>query len=114
MDSFYGTIDFTKLCRIWKEHRELFRSVQFNDGEHFILNMDFKERFRPDNFGHTHMLYVPCKQEQRRPNLDYYIGSRFKRSQFTDESKFSKTSTPQDSREPSVTQTGKDSDEFPF
>ena len=37
---FLGQLDFTLLCRLWKEHKELFQMVDFKDGKHAIIKFD--------------------------------------------------------------------------
>ena len=41
MENFFlGQLDFTLLCRLWKEHKELFQMVDFKDGKHAIIKFD--------------------------------------------------------------------------
>lgn len=37
---FLGQLDFTLLCHLWKEHKELFEMVDFKDGKHAIIKFD--------------------------------------------------------------------------
>lgn len=37
---FLEQLDFTLLCRLWKEHKELFQMVDFKDGKHAIIKFD--------------------------------------------------------------------------
>lgn len=77
---FFGQIDFTVLCRLWKQHKELFKMVQFKDGEHAVLNCNFNERQQPDEHGNTHYLQAACKKADRKEGVNYYIGNQFKPS----------------------------------
>lgn len=77
---FYGQVDFTLLCRLWREHKELFKMVQFKDGQHAMLNANFNERQEPDEHGNTHYLQAACKKTDRKEGLNYYIGNQFKPS----------------------------------
>lgn len=78
---FYGQLDFTVLCRLWKQHRELFKMVQFKDGQHAMLNANFNERQQTDEHGNTHYLQAACKKAERKDGVNYYIGNSFKPSQ---------------------------------
>lgn len=77
----YGKLDFTNLCRLWKEHRELFQMVDFKDGKHALLKVNFNERQQPDEHGNTHYLKANCKASEQKEGLNYYISSGFKPSQ---------------------------------
>ena len=78
---FYGQLDFTLLCRLWKEHKDLFQMVDFKDGKHALLKVNFNERQQPDEHGNTHYLQAACKKADRKEGVNYYIGSSFKPSQ---------------------------------
>lgn len=78
---YYGQLDFTKLCRLWRGHKELFTMVDFKDGKHAMLKVNFNERQQADDHGNTHYMQAACKKDQRKDGLDYYIGSQFKPSQ---------------------------------
>ena len=83
MASYSGTIDFTLLCRIWKEHKELFNMAEFRDGtQHALIYATLHERKEPDEKGNTHYLQVDCKKDSRKEGVNYYIGSRFKPKDF--------------------------------
>lgn len=101
---FYGQLDFTKLCRLWKNHRELFQMVDFKDGQHAILKCNFNERQQPDEHGNTHYLQANCKKEERKEGLNYYIGDQFKPSK----------SNQQTQPAPAPQQTQADDDALPF
>lgn len=77
---FYGKIDFTKICRLWRDHKELFEMVNFQDGAHALLKCNFNERQQPDEHGNTHYLQAACKKEERKEGLNYYIGDSFRPS----------------------------------
>lgn len=81
MASYYGKLDFTKLCRLWRDHKEIFEMVNFQDGTHALLKCNFNERQQPDEHGNTHYLQAACKKEERRDGLNYYIGDSFRPSQ---------------------------------
>lgn len=81
MASYYGKLDFTKLCRLWKDHKELFDMVDFKDGKHALLKVNFNERQQADEHGNTHYLQANCKKDQRKEGLDYFVGSSFRPSQ---------------------------------
>lgn len=103
---FYGQIDFTVLCRLWKQHKELFKMVQFKDGEHAVLNCNFNERKEPDEHGNTHYLQAACKKADRRENVNYYVGNSFKPSQ---------NSQQQPARQqPQQQEQAENSDDLPF
>lgn len=78
---FYGSIDFTVLCRLWRQHKELFRMVEFKDGQHALLNVNFNERQQPDEYGNTHYLKANCKKAEQREGVNYYLSNGFKPSQ---------------------------------
>lgn len=78
---FYGRIDFTKICRLWRDHKELFEMVNFQDGQHALLKCNFNERQQPDDHGNTHYLQASCKKDERKEGLNYYIGDSFRPSQ---------------------------------
>lgn len=72
---FYGQIDFSLLCRLWRDHKELFQMVDFKDGKHAILKTNFNERQQPDDHGNTHYLQAACKKDERKDGLSYYLGN---------------------------------------
>lgn len=78
---FFGSIDFTKICRLWRDHKELFQMVEFKDGQHALLKCNFNERQQPDEHGNTHYLQAACKKDERREGVNYYIGDSFRPSQ---------------------------------
>ena len=80
-NSYYGKLDFTKLCRLWRGHKELFEMVNFQDGPHALLKCNFNARQQPDDHGNTHYLQANCKKADQREGLNYYIGDSFKPSQ---------------------------------
>ena len=78
---YFGQLDFTLLCRLWKNHKELFQMVTFKDGEHAVLKVNFNERQQPDEHGNTHYLKASCNKAKQKEGVNYYIGSSFKPSQ---------------------------------
>lgn len=82
MASYSGQIDFTVLCRLWKQHKELFNMVTFKDGEHALLYVTLHERKEPDEKGNTHYLTADCKKDDRKDGVNYYVGSRFKQKDY--------------------------------
>lgn len=78
---FFGKIDFTVLCRLWKNHKELFEMIDFKDGKHALLKCNFNERQQPDEHGNTHYLQAACKKAERKEGVNYYVGNSFKPSQ---------------------------------
>lgn len=76
--SYIGELDFTLLCRLWKDHKELFQMVNFKDGQHALLKVNFNARKQVDEKGHTHYLAAKCKQSDRKDGVNYFIGSNFK------------------------------------
>ena len=72
---FFGQLDFTLLCRLWKEHKELFQMVDFKDGKHAVLKTNFNERQQADDHGNTHYLQAACKKDERKQGLNYYLGN---------------------------------------
>lgn len=78
---YFGQLDFTLLCRLWKDHKELFQMVTFKDGEHAVLKVNFNERQQPDEHGNTHYLKASCNKAKQKEGVNYYIGSSFKPSQ---------------------------------
>lgn len=72
---YYGQLDFTLLCRLWREHKELFQMVDFKDGKHAVLKTNFNERQQADDHGNTHYLQAACKKDERKEGLNYYIGN---------------------------------------
>lgn len=83
MADFFGKIDFTNLCRLWKDHKELFEMVDFKDGKHALLKVNFNERQQPDEHGNTHYLKANCKKAEQKEGVNYYISSGFRPSQQT-------------------------------
>lgn len=77
---YFGKLDFTLLCRLWKDHKELFEMVDFKDGKHALLKVNFNERQQPDEHGNTHYLQAACKKADRKEGVNYYIGNSFKPS----------------------------------
>ena len=82
-NSFFGKLDFTNLCRLWKDHKELFEMVDFKDGKHALLKVNFNERQQPDEHGNTHYLKANCKKAEQKEGVNYYISSGFRPSQQT-------------------------------
>lgn len=80
MSNFYGQLDFTNLCRLWDKHKELFEIVEFKDGKHALLKVNFNERKQPDEHGNTHYLKANCKSADQREGVNYYVSSGFKPS----------------------------------
>lgn len=78
---FYGKIDLTNILRLWKNHKELFEMVDFKDGQHALLKVNFNERQQADEHGNTHYLKANCKAADQKEGLNYYISSGFKPSQ---------------------------------
>jgi uncharacterized protein (DUF362 family) len=93
----YGSIDFTKICRLWRDHKELFQMVEFKDGQHALLKCNFNERQQPDDHGNTHYLQAACKKADRKEGVNYYISSGFKPSQSTAQSS---SASPEKAAEP--------------
>lgn len=81
MASYYGQVDFTNLCRLWKEHKELFEMVDFKDGKHALLKVNFNERQQADEHGNTHYLKANCKKNEQKEGVNYFISSGFRLSQ---------------------------------
>lgn len=81
MADYWGRIDFTNLCRLWKDHKELFEMVDFKDGKHALLKVNFNERQQPDEHGNTHYLKANCKKAEQKEGVNYYISSGFRPSQ---------------------------------
>lgn len=81
MAGFYGQIDLTNILRLWKNHQELFQMVDFKDGKHALLKVNFNERQQADEHGNTHYLKANCKAADQKEGLNYYISSGFKPSQ---------------------------------
>lgn len=79
--NFYGKLDFTNILRLWKNHQELFEMVDFKDGKHALLKVNFNERQQADEHGNTHYLKANCKAADQKEGLNYYISSGFKPSQ---------------------------------
>lgn len=72
---FFGQLDFSLLCRLWRDHKELFQMVDFKDGKHALLKTYFNERQQPDEHGNSHYLQAACKKDERKEGLNYYIGN---------------------------------------
>jgi len=75
---YQGQLDFTNICRLWKDHKELFKSAKFKDGEHILLNVFFNERKEADAHGNTHYIKASCKPEEQKKDLNYFVSSGFK------------------------------------
>jgi hypothetical protein len=80
MADYWGRIDFTNLCRLWKDHKELFEMVDFKDGKHALLKVNFNERQQADEHGNTHYLKANCRKADQKEGVNYYISSGFKPS----------------------------------
>lgn len=78
---YYGQLDFSLLCRLWRDHKEIFQMVDFKDGKHALLKVNFSERQQPDEHGNTHYMKAGVKKSEQKEGLNYYIGSSFKPSQ---------------------------------
>lgn len=72
---YFGQLDFSLLCRLWRDHKELFQMVDFKDGKHAVLKTNFNERQQADDHGNTHYLQAACKKDERKQGLNYYIGN---------------------------------------
>ena len=72
---FFGQLDFSLLCRLWRDHKELFQMVDFKDGKHALLKTNFNERQTADDHGNTHYLQAACKKDERKEGLNYYLGN---------------------------------------
>lgn len=72
---YFGQLDFSLLCRLWRDHKELFQMVDFKDGKHALLKTNFNERQQPDEHGNSHYLQAACKKDERKEGLNYYIGN---------------------------------------
>ena len=105
-NDYYGSLDFTVLCRLWKQHKELFRMVDFKDGQHALLNVNFCERQQPDEHGNTHYMKANCKKADQREGVNYYVGSSFKPSTHSQQTAL--TAAPQQQNAPA------DDSELPF
>lgn len=104
---YFGQLDFTLICRLWKEHKELFQMVDFRDGQHAILKVNFNERQQADEHGNTHYLQAACKKADRREGVNYYVGSSFKPSQNDNQQQ-------QPARQNQAPQQSADDDSLPF
>lgn len=80
MANYYGKIDYTNLCRLWRDHKELFEMVDFKDGKHALLKVNFNERQQADEHGNTHYLKANCKKQEQKDGVNYFISSGFKES----------------------------------
>lgn len=89
-----GQIDFTLMCRIWRDHKELFKEVDFKDGKHMLLDVTLAERREPDEKGNTHYLKAKCRKSEYRQGVNYYIGSHFKAYQAEQATTNAQPSTP--------------------
>ena len=75
---YIGQIDFTILSRLWKQHKDLFKEVEFKDGKHVLLDVSLQERKEADAKGNTHYLKARCKKDNQKEGVNYFIGSHFK------------------------------------
>ena len=108
--NYYGQIDFTLLCRLWREQPELFTKVQFKDGEHTLLKVNLNERQQPDQHGNTHYLKANCKKSAQKEGVNYYVGGSFKPS----ENNSGRPATASVMQEPAQMEHGTSTDNLPF
>ena len=101
-----GQLDFTNLCRLWKNHKELFQMVDFKDGKHALLKTSFSARQQPDEHGNTHYLKASCKKAEQKEGVNYYISSGFKPFKQQDSQQATQADSPDG--------TGQGSDDLPF
>lgn len=74
MDSYYGSIDLTRLGQIVRQHPELVKVVNMKDGtQHKFLNIDINSKQQADQYGNVAYLKVACKKAEQRQSLNYYL-----------------------------------------
>ena len=80
--NYFGQIDLTKLGIIVRQHPELVKEINFKDGTHKLINIEVVERHQPSEKGHTHFVKVPCKKDQQKEWVNYFV-SDLKPSQYS-------------------------------
>ena len=108
MDSFYGSIDLTKLGQVVRMHPELVRVANMKDGtQHKFLNIDINPKQNGvDQYGNAAYLKVACKKAEQRQGVPYYLCD-LKQSQHSQQ----QTQAPAPAAQP---QGNDNSDDLPF
>lgn len=74
MDSFYGSIDLTKLGQLVRQHPELVKVANMKDGtQHKFLNIDISPKKQPDQYGNVAYVKAACKKAEQKQGLNYYL-----------------------------------------
>lgn len=80
MSNYYGKIDLTRLGQIIKAHPERIKRVQFNDGEHQLIDINVREKAR-DNYDNVAYINVGVRSADRKEGVNYFIAD-LKASQY--------------------------------
>ncbi len=74
MDSFYGSIDLTKLGQLVRLHPELVKVANMKDGtQHKFLNIDISPKKQTDQYGNVAYLKAACKKSEQKQGVNYYL-----------------------------------------
>ena len=75
MDSYYGSIDLTKLGQLVRQHPDLVKVANMKDGtQHKFLNIDISpKQAGADQYGNVAYLKVACKKADQKEGLNYYL-----------------------------------------
>lgn len=74
MDSYYGSIDLTKLGLLVRQHPELVKTANMKDGtQHKFLNIGIDPKRQTDQFGNCAYIKASCKKEQQKQGVNYYL-----------------------------------------
>ena len=104
MDSYFGSIDLTRLGQIVRQHPELVKVANMKDGtQHKFLNIDINPKQQADQYGNVAYLKASCKKSEQKQGINYYLCD-LKLSQHQQQAQ-----SAQPSAEPSNT-----SDDLPF
>lgn len=72
---FFGQIDLSRIALLMQQQAELKHVGHFQDGDHLMLNVTINQLEQPDRFGNTHALLAYCRKDERKPELNYFIGN---------------------------------------
>ena len=81
--NYYGQLDLTKLGQIIAAHPERIKKVQFKDGEHQLLDIDFRTK-DPDQYGNKAYIKASIRNADKVEGVNYFVAD-LKESQYGNE-----------------------------
>ena len=74
MNSYFGSIDLTKLGQLVRQHPELVKVANMKDGtQHKFLNIDINPKQQTDQYGNVAYIRASCKKAEQKQGLNYYL-----------------------------------------